>query len=263
MMQSHPAIVFLLGTFIISGAAFAVMFAFPSAQSPEGLPGLPVWLIAIWSPSVMAMLLAHNNGQLGELLARLVAFRGLGLSWVIVAIPLLILVGAIILSWRDLNFSEFTPGLVLMLLGLNLFLGPLGEEMGWRGFLQPNLEARFGWLAATLLVSAIWALWHAPLWAIASPQSEIPFLVFAVHVLAYGLLMASAQTLAPHSLVPAVLLHLLFNVAASVALLSNIAGTERWYITTAFPYLACAVVVAVLVRYGLRGGLSTLAPSLY
>jgi len=146
-----------------------------------------------------------------------------------------------------------------MLLGLNLFLGPLGEEMGWRGFLQPNLESRIGWLYATLVVSAIWALWHLPLWFIASPQSEISFLVFCIHVLAYGFLIASAQTLAPHSLVPAVLLHLLFNVSASVALLSNLADTERWYSATAFPYLACAIVVALLVHAPMRNGLTEAA----
>jgi len=248
MLQTHPVFIFLVGTFTLAGIAFALMFAIPSAQSPEGMPGMPIWLIAIWSPSVMAMILAYNSGQLSDLLARVVAFRGLGASWIIIAIPLMILIAAIIISWRELNFSEFTPGLLLMLISLNLFLGPLGEEMGWRGFLQPSLEAKFGWLPATLLVSAIWTLWHAPLWTIASPQSEIPFFIFAIHVLAYGLLMASAQSIAPHSLLPAVLLHLLFNVAASIALLSNLADTERWYIDTAFPYLACAVVISILVR---------------
>lgn len=248
MMQSHPVIVFLAGTFLLSGLAFALMFAIPSAQSPEGLPGLPVWLLAIWSPSVMAMILAASNAELSALLSRLLAFRGLGLSWAIVAIPLLILVAAIIPNWQTISFREFSPGLIFLLLALNLFLGPLGEELGWRGFLQPAFEAKFGWLAATLTVGLIWAVWHAPLWAIASPQSEIPFLIFVVHVLAYALLMASAQSLAPHSLVHVVLLHLLFNVTASVALLSNLADTERWYTVTAFPYLACAIVVALLVR---------------
>lgn len=247
-MQSHPILVFLVGTFALAGISFAMMFAIPSAQSPEGMPGLPIWLVAIWSPSVMAMILAFNGGYLPELLSRLTAIKGLGLSWAIVAIPLMLLITGIILSWSELSFREFTPGLIFMLVALNLFLGPLGEELGWRGFLQPTLEGRLGWLPATLAVSTIWAIWHAPLWMIASPQSEIPFLIFFVHVMAYGFLMASAQALAPHSLIHVVLLHLLFNVTASVALLSNLADTERWYTATAFPYLACAIVVTILVR---------------
>lgn len=253
MAQAYPITVFLIGTFTISFAAFSLMHIVSGAQSPEGFPGLPVWLIAIWSPSAMAMYLAYENGKLGELLQRLIAFKQLGLSWIIILVPALILCTAIILNWQKADFQEFTPGLIVILIGLNLFLGPLGEEMGWRGFLQPHLESRFGWLLATLIVSSIWAIWHAPLWTIASPQSEIPFYIFFVHVMAYGIMIASAQSIAGQSLVPAVLLHLLFNVTASVALLSGIADTERWYITTAFPYLACSIVIAILIR-GMQDG---------
>jgi len=248
MLQSQPITVFLLGTFGLAGIAFILMFTIPGAQSPEGLPGLPVWLIAVWSPSVMALILAYYNSESTSLLLRLIAFKNIGIGWAIIAIPLIILLVAVVINWQKADFSDFTSGLVLMLIGLNLFLGPLGEELGWRGFLQPRLEENLGWFLATLCVSSIWAIWHAPLWGIASPQSEIPFYIFAIHVIAYGFLMASVQSLAPHSLVPAVLLHLLFNVSASVALLGNIADTERWYVITAVPYLVCAIVVSILVR---------------
>ena len=222
MIQSHPVISFLLGTFVLSASAFLFMYFIPAAQSPEGMPGLPIWLLAVWSPSVMAIIVSASQGQLGELLVRLLQFRDLGVSWVIMAVPLLILLVALLLHWREVQLAQLTPGLLIMLLGFNLLLGPLGEELGWRGLLQPAMTTRFGWLMGTLIVAALWAVWHAPLWAIASPQSEIPFLVFAVHVLAYSLLMGAAQSLSPHSLVPAVLLHLLFNVTASIAVIAII-----------------------------------------
>jgi membrane protease YdiL (CAAX protease family) len=37
------------------------------------------------------------------------------------------------------------------------------EEPGWRGFLQPQLQARFNPLVAAILVSLIWSMWHLPL----------------------------------------------------------------------------------------------------
>lgn len=37
------------------------------------------------------------------------------------------------------------------------------EEIGWRGYLQPKLESKFGFFVATLINCAIWTVWHIPL----------------------------------------------------------------------------------------------------
>ena len=44
-----------------------------------------------------------------------------------------------------------------------LFGGPLGEEIGWRGWLLPNLQQRVSPLLASLFVGLIWGCWHLPL----------------------------------------------------------------------------------------------------
>jgi membrane protease YdiL (CAAX protease family) len=43
-----------------------------------------------------------------------------------------------------------------------IILPPLGEELGWRGFLQPQLSRRVGVLGASVIVGGVWALWHLP-----------------------------------------------------------------------------------------------------
>ena len=43
----------------------------------------------------------------------------------------------------------------------NLVSG-LGEEIGWRGLLFPNLYTRFGFVRASLIGGVAWALWHYP-----------------------------------------------------------------------------------------------------
>ena len=45
---------------------------------------------------------------------------------------------------------------------INMFVA-LGEEIGWRGFLYPQLKARFGRKTGRLLGGVIWGAWHWPL----------------------------------------------------------------------------------------------------
>jgi len=39
----------------------------------------------------------------------------------------------------------------------------LGEELGWRGFLTPQLMRYFSFPLTSLIVGLIWSVWHAPL----------------------------------------------------------------------------------------------------
>ena len=39
----------------------------------------------------------------------------------------------------------------------------LGEEIGWRGFLVPELARRYSFTATSVLSGAIWAAWHVPI----------------------------------------------------------------------------------------------------
>ena len=42
-------------------------------------------------------------------------------------------------------------------------IATFGEELGWRGYLQPRLAARLGPTRAMLAVGFIWGVWHAPI----------------------------------------------------------------------------------------------------
>lgn len=41
--------------------------------------------------------------------------------------------------------------------------GPLSEEFGWRGYVQPSLRQYYGRVAVTVVLGAAWGLWHVPL----------------------------------------------------------------------------------------------------
>lgn len=60
-----------------------------------------------------------------------------------------------------------TSGGWLPYLGLALLTGPLSEEFGWRGHLQPLLRRRLTAGRTTLVLGPIWAVWHVPLFFLA------------------------------------------------------------------------------------------------
>ncbi|HOY14298.1 MAG TPA: type II CAAX endopeptidase family protein [Saprospiraceae bacterium] len=60
-------------------------------------------------------------------------------------------------------FSLFGYALPISVL-LSLFAGPLGEELGWRGYLRNELNNKYSFIKASIFGGIIWALWHSVLW---------------------------------------------------------------------------------------------------
>ena len=50
----------------------------------------------------------------------------------------------------------------------------LGEEIGWRGFLVPELAKRHGFAATAIISGLIWALWHYPLLLLGDYHPDTP-----------------------------------------------------------------------------------------
>lgn len=64
--------------------------------------------------------------------------------------------------------------LILVLSVFSSFIMFLGEEFGWRGYLQPRLQSIFGKKLGVLILGPIWGIWHLPLcFILYSPETPI------------------------------------------------------------------------------------------
>jgi membrane protease YdiL (CAAX protease family) len=162
-------VVFLLLTFTISSAFYYLMISTGSAQN--------IVLGWMWSPGVAAILTqVLFGGKLHDFGWGLGRVRYLLLGC---AIPLLYALVIYLAVWAT-GLGGFHPQSPVRLL-LYVILGmipasvaALGEEIGWRGLLVPEM-ARITTYTKTALVSGIvWAVWHYPAIIFADYKSDAP-----------------------------------------------------------------------------------------
>lgn len=135
---------------------------------------------------------------------------------------------------------------VLVFIPVMLLFGGF-EEVGWRGYLQPILEKRFGFVVATTINCAIWIVWHIPLCFIKGTyQYSGSYLWFAISLLGSAF-SAAALHKVKGSIVPCILFHAIGNAVVSYGLsISNGTGAVVSYI--------CQVILAIIVGWLVMNG---------
>jgi membrane protease YdiL (CAAX protease family) len=163
---------------------------------------------------------------------RLVAWRGRRRAWAFALLvpPLLLVVAAPLSAWGSgsfgggLDWSAFGTSTEFASLPLavwwlvNLVFYGVGEELGWRGFLQPRLERRHSIVVAAGLVSLPWALWHIPLFGITPSYRAMPlvgFLGFGASIWVASVIFAWLLHLGRSSLLVVAVFHAWFDIVTT------------------------------------------------
>lgn len=75
-----------------------------------------------------------------------------------------------IASGNAIASDEQLKSMFIIQLLVSVFIAPilnfipcLGEEIGWRGYLLPNLLEKYSPIKSTLISGVIWGVWHAPM----------------------------------------------------------------------------------------------------
>jgi membrane protease YdiL (CAAX protease family) len=107
----------------------------------------------------------------------------------------------------------------------------LGEELGWRGLLVPELARRFSFTATALLSGVAWAAWHVPVMVLAdyhNPGAPPWYGLVCFSVLVIGISFAFAWLrLQSGSVWVTVLLHASHNIAIQ-AIFTPLTGTTAF-----------------------------------
>jgi membrane protease YdiL (CAAX protease family) len=186
IVRKYPAL-----CLVVLAMALAVL---PIAAVNAGLLPQAATQLGALSASLAGLILATvENGPAGmrELLGRALVWR-VGLQWwafvllfpvipSIAALYLFDLLGGPAVDWGSLKpLSSVVPMIVVLTV-----LAGFGEEFGWRGFAIPRLQARHNALVTSLVIGALWGIWHIPLFLTAG-TTQNDWLVQGGWLLAVG-----------------------------------------------------------------------------
>jgi uncharacterized protein len=196
-----------MSLFIVFAEQLTALFGEMSATNP-------VFLLAVYAPGLSGIFLVWRHyglKGLGSFFRRLSLWRAPVQWWLflLLGIPAIIYSAAAIKGTLSDPFPFSAWYLVLPALVQSLLLGPMGEEFGWRGLALPLLQRRFAPFWASLILGVVWAVWHAPAFAMSgTPQSAWSFGPFFVGLIAITVIMTPLFNASRGSLAIAILYHL-------------------------------------------------------
>src|SRR5919202_2361439 len=255
--RNHPLIAFFALAF-----AIAWVILVPSVLASYGLISLPastvLLLIMGYGPTIAAVLVSGALGGWAEiraLLKRLLIWR-VGWRWWAAT---LFLNGGIILVALGLYavlgnevppFPILGPGLLLEIVLMFVLVALVnGEEIGWRGFALPRLQARYGVWVTVAVLGVLETLFHLPIFfnngaSEAGGQNGTPFGAFLASSVLAVFLFVWLYDHTEGSLLIATLFHASMNAWSNILPFPATSASFFWLLALA--QLVAATVVLVV-----------------
>jgi uncharacterized protein len=235
------------------------LFKIPVGSFVSDVKG-PIWaivffLIGGFVPSLLAIFLTwKKEGLVGlRLLGRRIIQFNLGWRWYFLIFLVVIAGTAGQLTINKLLGSTINGYRFWGQLGIFLpllILGPLSEEIGWRGYALERLQTRWNALTSSLIVGLVWGMWHLPLFLmVGTSQHELglPFIGFLVGFIANSILYTWLYNNTKQSLWSAILFHWLYSCAFQV-MSTWISRSSLYNWLEYLPYVIMAAIVVLIWR---------------
>ena len=225
------------------------------------------FFIGVYGPSISAILTTLYFGGFSEtiaLLKKLTIWQApLTVYLVIIVAPILFLASGIALySWFVGPIGRFDKHAIVTIPSVlwgALLAGPLGEELGWRGLLLPELQEKFSAFQSSLIIGVIWYCWHIPLFyapvgtlVSGQPLALIPLLIYLLFVICLSCIYTWLVNSSRGSVLIAILIHLSINAGIALLFFPELkSGSKTCY------FLAAATILLFTAGLGIKTGFNS------
>ena len=163
IVAKHPVIIYYIACllmWVILG--LTNMALFPSSFNYE-------LVFPQWAPAFAAFIVVGITGGKTEIIGLLqkVSVKKTSIKWGLAAVIIPVL--CCVIAYIGLTFTEFgqftmptftrSIGIYAVCFIATLF-GSYGEEIGWRGFMLPQLNKKYSLFISSVIVGMSWGLWH-------------------------------------------------------------------------------------------------------
>jgi membrane protease YdiL (CAAX protease family) len=122
----------------------------------------------------------------------------------------------------------------------------VGEETAWRGFALPRLLVGHNALVASLILGALWAVWHLPLvWTEGAPLYGQPVWLLLLDTTAKSVLFTWVFLHTRGSVLLAALLHAATNLSVVSPVVADAGSVELLLLAALAKWALVGVVIAV------------------
>ena len=261
-VQKRPLIAFFLLVFGLTWPFMIVDALGSHAILPFRL-SIPWMIVMGYMPTLAAVIvtgLTQGRGGIRALFGKLLIAR-VGLHWYIFAIfgyaavcagaiGLSNLFGEVSVPFLSENFPRFSNPVEMILSVTMMFLAISlvnGEELAWRGFVLPRLQAKYSALSSSLILGVVWALFHLPLFFTLSGSSQAgaSFLGFLISTVSLTILFTWMYNHTCESVLLAYLLHGATNTWSQIFSIDHNGNPFTGFAMTGLVALAALIVVIV------------------
>lgn len=138
-------------------------------------------------------------------------------KWLIptIAIPgICIAISGLVMTYYKIDYVKWDGNLSFYILNsAAILIGCVAEEIGWRGFLLPNLQKKYTPFISSVIVGVLWGVWHLNF-----TGGILGFILYTVTIIEMSILMTWVYNKSNRNILLMIIWHFIFNLTSHIFL---------------------------------------------